>query len=483
MATIENVTINGETHEVSDTAARFTASHARHFVVYSVEEMQSLLVPEIGGGGKVTCEVITTSENCGTTSKLYEYNNGTWSIISKVDDGLRKWFNNNYIAFEDDVIEDIMLENFDTDNDGLITKEESTKSLNAGGLFRNITCPFTANDLEKFSGLVPSDQMFSGSTGFQLPFIWKNPTPPITGRLCRVFALELPQPINCPDLDIDLTGWNVSGVTSLSHYNEYNHNFFGFCNQKVSTVGTIDITGWDTSNVEHFWKFITYLNAYEIKGLEDLNTSKCWSFFGCICKLTIRKGSLDLSRWDISKMYNGPAGFQQFVNNVTVDSLDLHGWNLSNITHLWFPSGLNVLNLNISGWDTSHIEEFSCIKWCNRRLTQVDITEWDFSSATGIAIDIFSRYDNLPELNLVGGLTTEEVRTNNVKIFKNVSCSFDLAFPHWGYASQLAMFNGLKDLTGETGQTITIQPGYLELSEDDIKIATDKNWSILLKPM
>lgn len=52
MTTIENVTINGETHEVCDTTARFTASHARHFVVYSVEEMQSLLVPEIGGGVK-----------------------------------------------------------------------------------------------------------------------------------------------------------------------------------------------------------------------------------------------------------------------------------------------------------------------------------------------------------------------------------------------------------------------------------------------
>lgn len=45
------------------------------------------------------------------------------------------------------------------------------------------------------------------------------------------------------------------------------------------------------------------------------------------------------------------------------------------------------------------------------------------------------------------------------------------------------MFNGLKDLTGETGQTITIQPGYLELSEEDIKIATNKNWSILFSPM
>ena len=113
----------------------------------------------------------------------------------------------------------------------------------------------------------------------------------------------------------------------------------------------------------------------------------------------------------------------------------------------------------------------------------MDITEWDFSSATGIAIDIFSRYDNLAQLDLVGGRTTEEARANNIKIFKNVSCSFSLAFPHWGYASQLALFNGLKDLTGETGQTLTIQPGYLELSEDDIKIATDKKWSILFKEM
>lgn len=52
MAEISEILVNGETHEVSDTAARFTASHARHFVVYSVEEMQSLLVPEIGGGVK-----------------------------------------------------------------------------------------------------------------------------------------------------------------------------------------------------------------------------------------------------------------------------------------------------------------------------------------------------------------------------------------------------------------------------------------------
>lgn len=421
--------------------------------------------------------MITTSENCGTTSKLYEYNNGTWSIISKVDDGLRKWFNNNYIAFEDDVIEDIMLENFDTDNDGLITKEESTKSLDAGGLFRNITCPFTANDLEKFSGLVPSDQMFSGSTGFQLPFIWKNPTPPIKGQLCRVFALELPQPINCPDLDIDLTGWNVSGVTSFSHYNEYKHSFFGFCNNKTSTVGTIDLTGWDTSKCTMFWRFIRNLNTYEIKGLEDFDTSNVTNFFGCLTDLTIRKGSLDLSKWRFDKATYG-AVFGGFGQRLTVDNLDVHGWSFPQNTNLGMFGNLNAENVDVTGWNTSGVTTFSCFCWCDDRLRQLDIRDWDFSSATNIDISIFSKSPSGTAYNLVGGLTTEEVRANNVQIFKNISCSFKLAWPHWDYASQLAMLNGLKDLTGETVQTITIQPGLLYLSKEDIKIATDKNWVI-----
>ena len=68
--------------------------------------------------------------------------------------------------------------------------------------------------------------------------------------------------------DLDLRGFDVSEVTSLMCV-------FEFCN----SLKTVDITGWDTHNVEKMEvAFDGCLSLVEIKGLENIDTSKCFNY-------------------------------------------------------------------------------------------------------------------------------------------------------------------------------------------------------------
>ena len=68
--------------------------------------------------------------------------------------------------------------------------------------------------------------------------------------------------------DLDLRGFDVSEVTSLMC-------IFEFCD----SLKTVDITGWDTHNVEKMEvAFDGCLSLVEIKGLENIDTSKCFNY-------------------------------------------------------------------------------------------------------------------------------------------------------------------------------------------------------------
>ena len=89
---------------------------------------------------------------------------------------------------------------------------------------------------------------------------------------------------------LDLSGWDTSNVKNMSHV-------FSFCDKLES----LDLSGWNTSNVE------------------DMTTM----FFSCT-----NIESLDLSSWDVSKVKDMNYMFYYCSDLIT---LDLSGWNTSNV--------------------------------------------------------------------------------------------------------------------------------------------------------
>ena len=92
---------------------------------------------------------------------------------------------------------------------------------------------------------------------------------------------------------LDLSGWNTSNVKSMSH-------MFYDC----SSLKSIDLSGWDTSNVKNMIGVFRYCSSLK---------------------------SIDLSGWDTS---NADYMSGMFSYCETLKSLDLSGWDTSNVEEM-----------------------------------------------------------------------------------------------------------------------------------------------------
>ena len=245
---------------------------------------------------------------------------------------------------------------------------------------------------------------------------------------------------NCKTLTkLDLSGWNTSEVKEISSM------FYG-----CSSLQTLDVSGWDTSKLK-------YMSSV---------------FFNCK-SLT----QLDVSNWDTSNVTNMSS---VFYHCYALTQLDVSGWNTSKVTdmHSVFNDCNALTQLDVSGWNTSNVTDMSSMFYCCKTLTQLDLTNWDASKVTSINTFCDFGTINSNSLNVVGGLTYDEVVLNNICILNGLSVSANKIF---GYeadsASYRALINGLADLTGSTTQNLSFY-SLSRLTDEDIAIATAKNWTI-----
>jgi hypothetical protein len=81
---------------------------------------------------------------------------------------------------------------------------------------------------------------------------------------------------------------------------------------------------------------------------------------------------------------------------------------------------------------------------------------------------------------LIGNRTIDDVLANNIGALNGLKVNISLSKTILDRASLRAVINGLADLTGKTQQTLTIDATLLaKLTEEDIAIATNKNWTIV----
>ena len=115
---------------------------------------------------------------------------------------------------------------------------------------------------------------------------------------------------------LDLSGWNTSNV-------KYMEGMFWEC----ATLISLDLSGWDTSNVtdmnEMFYK-CTKLKSLDLSGWKTSNVKDMADMFAWCADLE----SLDLSDWDLSNV--------EYISSIfcgceKLKSLDLSGWNISHI--------------------------------------------------------------------------------------------------------------------------------------------------------
>ena len=138
---------------------------------------------------------------------------------------------------------------------------------------------------------------------------------------------------------LDLSGWDTSNVKNMGDM------FYGCHNLK-----SLNLSGWDTSNVENMKQMFSYcsqLKSLDISGWDtSIVNNTSWMFSNCL-----NLESLDLSGWNTSNIKYMTGMFSDCTN---LKSLNLSGWNISNVGYMYgIFNGCDALELlDLSGWDT-----------------------------------------------------------------------------------------------------------------------------------
>jgi surface protein len=203
--------------------------------------------------------------------------------------------------------------------------------------------------------------------------------------------------------------------------------------------------------------------------------------------------NLDLSSWDVSNVISLANAFHHTGSL----ELDITGWNTSKVTSFANTfrgrSGNSIKIIGYENLDMSSATNVSYAFYLDIRTYKVFI--WDFRKieipkATNVSYFFpIASSDNLLR-SLVGGEDIDSVITNNTTILKGLKVSLSLTanFYCQDRASLRALINGLADMTGQAAKTLTISgsktggqttSAYDTLTEDDIAVATAKNWNIV----
>lgn len=202
-----------------------------------------------------------------------------------------------------------------------------------------------------------------------------------------------------------------------------------------------------------------------------------------VTQLVIDNKCLTDGKWEDWKMIDWSyiTSLDGAFSNVTnMTSINIEEWGITNrLTNLgstfrWCEK-LNTIDL--TSIDTSNVTKFFFTFGSCRKLRLIDITGCSFKSANDISY-CFSTDGSL--ISIIGGRTIENVISDNITCCNEVKINFITGLPNSvDRASLRALINGLADLTGRTAKTLTIgNTNIAKLTEEDIAIAVNKNWTI-----
>lgn len=265
--------------------------------------------------------------------------------------------------------------------------------------------------------------------------------------------------------------WESHGLLDTS-----NVMSFLYMMENVSLLKHLDVTNWVTSRTISLERMF-----FGCTSLEELDTTK-WDvrniksmyyvFRGCVRLKSIG----DTSNWDVRNVQTMSCMFQQCSQ---LTHLDVSNWEPNSCTGMtaMFDGCTKLKELDVSKWDVSKCESISYMFRNCSSLVQLDLTGWNVSAVTGTTDFI----QGAGCTNLIGGRSIEEVISSNISCLNGLKVSINISTnPILDRASLRALINGLADLTGQTAQTLTLRATQLaRLTEEDIAIATNKNWTIV----
>jgi surface protein len=211
------------------------------------------------------------------------------------------------------------------------------------------------------------------------------------------------------------------------------------------------------------------------EGESLIDTSECTSFaeiFNGCSKIQILKAG----NWNTSKVTNMS---NMFRNCSSLKELEIGDWNTQSFIALDYAFMYAKCDkiLDLTKWDTRKVTSMRSIFY-GFKADVIDISGWSGASLEG-GLGVASPFAGITT-SIVGEKSIEYVINNNIGCLIGLRFSIDPYFrDSINRASLRALINGLADRTGMTAQTLTlIAASIAKLTDEDIAIATNKNWTI-----
>lgn len=173
----------------------------------------------------------------------------------------------------------------------------------------------------------------------------------------------------------------------------------------------------------------------------------------------------------------------RFVDASKLNSIMSTFWGFTNYYQEPFSANPVNVYIDIRGWDLSSIKTMQDARYfIYTNFNKIGDREVNMLGTKVSNTFSFDSFVITAVSNLVGDVTLEDVINNDLKVMEGLSVSSYLNNRPLSLTrkSLRAVINGLADLTGQTAQTLTLGATLLaKLTEEDIAIATNKNWTIV----
>ena len=147
---------------------------------------------------------------------------------------------------------------------------------------------------------------------------------------------------------------------------------------------------------------LVYFPQVDVSNLRDANSM----FQDCRLLQCVPSLNISSKLTSMSVMFGGCR---------SLTSLDLSGWDVSNVTNMGglFTDCSSLVSINVSGWNTSKVTNISNIVARCESLITLDLSSWDVSKITDMGY-IFTTCSSLTTLNLSGWDTSNVTNMSNI---------------------------------------------------------------------
>ena len=268
---------------------------------------------------------------------------------------------------------------------------------------------------------------------------------------------------------IDLTGLDVSSVTSLTHCEYIN-------NTNSLIINNWNLASYNNTTSNNNLNSSNYNIIYGISRLKNINLSN-WKLPVCTTFPNFNDTSnsnleLNLTNWELSKMTTLRSGIINGTTNTSsykIKTINLEGWKLPNIATINYITRSTIEELNLANWQFGNksISLNSLFYYPNGSLKKINLSNWDFSNFTKInfycGFESTSTYAK--EFTIVGPVS-------------GIKVNIDLRdFPGLTVDSAMVFINGLEAVE-DTKKIQLYSTVKNKLTEDQIAVATSKGWTV-----